>query len=217
MLFAEVDKGQVKVINDCLEHFRLASGQKVSLPKSRVYFSKNISLEHQADICGALNIEATNDLGLYLGMPTLTSRVTKEIFRHICEKIDRRLSGWKSKYLSLAGRITLAKSKVSTVAYYSMQTAKIPRSICDDIDKKNKAFHLGESDDRRAVHLLSWETLQKPTEHGGIAMTSARQASAAFLTKLWWRILSKPDALWSRVLRSKYCKGRCDIDMFEPK
>lgn len=30
-------------------------------------------------------------------------------------------------------------------------------------------------------------------------------------------MLTDPNALWSRVLRAKYCKGRCDIDMFEPK
>lgn len=27
----------------------------------------------------------------------------------------------------------------------------------------------------------------------------------------------EPNTLWSRVLRSKYCQGRCDIDMFVPK
>lgn len=30
-------------------------------------------------------------------------------------------------------------------------------------------------------------------------------------------MLAEPDALWSRVLRSKYCEGRCDIDMFMPR
>lgn len=61
-------------------------------------------------------MEATTDLGMYLGMPTLTSRVTKDTFRHLCEKIDRRLSGWKMKYLSLARRLTLAKATLSTMA-----------------------------------------------------------------------------------------------------
>lgn len=46
---------------------------------------------------------------------------------------------------------------------------------------------------------------------------SAGQSNTAFLTKLGWRVLTEPNKLWSRVLRAKYCKGRCDIDMFEPK
>ncbi|KAK9699777.1 hypothetical protein RND81_08G195600 [Saponaria officinalis] len=37
------------------------------------------------------------------------------------------------------------------------------------------------------------------------------------LTKLGWRVLSEPNSLWVRVLRAKYCNGRCDVDMFQPK
>lgn len=217
ILFAEASTDQAMVIHDCLDRFCKASGQRVSLSKSSVYFSSNVLDSKQEEISRALGMTPTSDLGLYLGMPTLTSRVTKNTFRHLCEKIDRRLSGWKTKYLSLAGRITLAKSTITSMSNYSMQTAKVPRSICDEIDKKTRRFIWGGSDAKRATHLIAWETLQKPKAQGGLDMRSARQANAAFLTKLGWRVLSEPNALWSRVLRSKYCKGRCDIDMFNPK
>lgn len=217
VLFAEAKEDQAMVIRECLERFCGASGQKVSLPKSRVYFSNNTDPLVQQEICNKLGMESTQDLGLYLGMPTLTSRVTKETFSHLCEKIDRRLTGWKAKYLSLAGRITLANSTISTMAMYSMQTAKLPKGTCDGIDKRIKRFIWGGTDERRTTHLISWENLQKPIEKGGIAVKSSRQANAAFLTKLGWRVLTEPTSLWSRVLRYKYCKGRCDVDMFVPK
>lgn len=172
--------------------------------------------EDKGKVVEELGMNETEDLGMYLGMPTLTSRVTRETFGHLCEKIDRRLAGWKTKFLSLAGRITLAKSTLSTIGIYSMQTAKLPRSTCDDIDKKTRRFIWGGNDESRKIHLLSWETLQKDRDNGGISIRSARQINAAFLTKLGWRVLTEPNALWSRVLRSKYCKGRCDLDMFEP-
>ncbi|KAJ8441387.1 hypothetical protein Cgig2_009095 [Carnegiea gigantea] len=44
-----------------------------------------------------------------------------------------------------------------------------------------------------------------------------RQSNSAFLTKLGWRVLTEKGNLWSRVLRAKYCSGRCDIDMFTPR
>lgn len=44
-----------------------------------------------------------------------------------------------------------------------------------------------------------------------------RQANATFLSKLGWRVLAEPDALWSKVLRSKYCEGKCSLDMFKHK
>lgn len=115
------------------------------------------------------------------------------------------------------GRITLAKSTVTTLASYTMQTAKLPRNVCDTIDKKTRRFVWGGDEEKRKIHLLSWECLQKPMDQGGLALRSARQTNAAFLTKLGWRVLTEPNALWSRVLRSKYCKGRCDLDMFERK
>lgn len=44
-----------------------------------------------------------------------------------------------------------------------------------------------------------------------------RQTNAAFLTKLGWRLMVEKDKLWSQVLIAKYCNGRCDVDMFQPK
>ncbi|KAL2929232.1 hypothetical protein RDABS01_034643 [Bienertia sinuspersici] len=123
--------------------------------------------------------------------------------------------GWKSKFLSLAGRATLAKSTLSTMGIYSMQSAKIPKSTCDDIDRKTRKFIMGEHDDQRKVHLISWGTLQNPKEQGGLGFQSMRQSNAAFLTKIGWRMLSEPTTLWARVLRNKYCQGRCDIDVFQ--
>ncbi|XP_021761146.1 uncharacterized protein LOC110725977 [Chenopodium quinoa] len=141
----------------------------------------------------------------------------QKTFGYLCEKVDRRLAGWKSKFLSLAGRITLAKSTLNTMANYAMQTARTPRSICDDLDKRTRSFLWGGDEEKRRIHLISWESLQKSRENGGLGLRSTRQANMAFLAKLGWRVLTEPNALWSRVLRSKYCKGRCDIDMFELK
>ncbi|KAJ8424110.1 hypothetical protein Cgig2_018120 [Carnegiea gigantea] len=38
-----------------------------------------------------------------------------------------------------------------------------------------------------------------------------------FMTKLQWRLMNEKDSLWSRVVHTKYCNGRCDIDMFHSK
>ena len=216
ILFAEASPTQAYVIQDCLNRFCAASGQKVSIRKSTIYYSHNTAEYIKDEISAILGMDTTTDLGLYLGMPTLTSRVTRDTYAHLCEKIDRRLTGWKSKYLSLAGRITLAKSTLSTMANYSMQTARIPRGVCDEIDKKVRRFVWGGNAESNRVHLLSWDTLQRPRKEGGIELRSARQSNAAFLTKLGWRMLTEPNSLWSSVLRHKYCRGRCDIDMFQP-
>lgn len=79
-----------------------------------------MSEDDKLSVSHALGIEATEDLGMYLGMPTLTSSVTPDTFGYLCEKINRRLASWKTKYLSLADRITLAKLTISTTSSYAM-------------------------------------------------------------------------------------------------
>ncbi|KAL2899017.1 hypothetical protein RDABS01_024099, partial [Bienertia sinuspersici] len=74
-----------------------------------------------------------------------------------------------------------------------------------------------DSSNHLKVHLISWETLQQPRTKGGLGFKSMRQTNAAFLAKMGWRMLSEPNSLRSRVLRSKYCQVRCDVDMFQAK
>ena len=76
---------------------------------------------------------------------------------------------------------------------------------------------MGGSKKKRGVHLISWDHATQSKEVGVLEFWPMRQANSAFLTKLGWRLLTKRDKLWSRVLCVKYYKGRCDIDMFEPK
>lgn len=47
VLFAEASEEQAYVIHDCLTRFCSASSQKISLPKSRVFFSRNVDATTQ--------------------------------------------------------------------------------------------------------------------------------------------------------------------------
>ena len=66
-----------------------------------------------------------------------------DTFHHILDRIDRRLEGLKTKHLTLAGRIVLAKAVISATSFYSMQSALLPETLCDNIDKKVRNFVWG--------------------------------------------------------------------------
>lgn len=99
IFFGEASVDQAYIIKNCLQRFCVASGSKISFAKTVIYFSNNTSPNDRNEISAALGITPTEDLGMYLGMPTITSRVTKDTFGYLCEKFDRRLSGWKKKPL----------------------------------------------------------------------------------------------------------------------
>ena len=61
-----------------------------------------------------------------------------------------------------------------------MQTAKIPWTVCDSIYKKTRKFIWGGNEHKEGLHLISWETLQKPKHVGEIGIRPSKQANADF-------------------------------------
>ena len=98
-----------------------------------------------------------------------------------------------------------------------MQTAKIPRFICDEIDRKTTRFLWGGNETTRKIHNVSWNQVTKNKMMGGLGFRFMRDTDAAFLAKLGWRVLAEKDKLWSQALRAKYCNNRCDTEMFALK
>ena len=58
-----------------------------------VLFSRNTSSTVKEEVSETLRILIMDDLGRYLGMPTINGRVTKQTFKHIMDRVDRRLAG----------------------------------------------------------------------------------------------------------------------------
>jgi len=130
------------------------------------------------------------------------------MFQTVITRVENQLAGWKAKCLSLAGRITLIKSTISAIPAYAMQSAHLPRSVCDDLDKRIRRFLWGGTAMERKPHLVAWDTIIKEKTQGGLGIRSMRQLNSAFLTKLGWRLKTEPSMLWVRVLQEKYSRGR---------
>ena len=118
--FAEALAEQARVMKECLVPFCSASGQKINHEKSRIIFSTNVNQTEVERISATIDILVTDDLGKYLGVPTLSKRVTKGMFQYIVDRVDKRLMGWRTKCLSLAGCAALFKSTLTAIPAYAM-------------------------------------------------------------------------------------------------
>ncbi|CAN1316897.1 Putative ribonuclease H protein At1g65750 [Linum perenne] len=153
-----------------------------------------------------LGIAANQDLGRYLGVPILHGRVTRATYEYILNRIDTKLAGWKAQNLSLAGRVTLDSSVLNAILAYAMQTAFLPFSICDSIDRKIRNFIWGSVEGSRKTHNINWDTVCKPKSLGGLGLHNARDLNKAFLMKIVWGLIKRPSELWAKVLITKYLK-----------
>lgn len=95
-------------------------------------------------------------------MPLLHSRATKTTYNNLVDKVHARLASWKSKVLSSSGRATIIQAVAFAIPDCAMQTAKLPMSICDELDKLNHNFFSGGSDKKIKVHHYQWDLVRRP-------------------------------------------------------
>nr|KYP65965.1 Putative ribonuclease H protein At1g65750 family [Cajanus cajan] len=204
ILFAEANMNQVEIIQSCLNHFCSSSGQKISQEKTRIFFSKNVARTVREEISSAFGFQRAENLGKYLGIPLHHSRVNRDTYHGIMDKITQRLSNWKAKNLSFAGRLTLTKSVLAALPSYTMQMVRLPRSICDEVDKKCRQFLWGDSEDCRKIHTIGWSMLCLPKDKGGLGIRKMRDVNTTFMMKNCWSLITEKEKLWVQVIKSKY-------------
>ena len=154
ILFGKVEPATCEAILEVLGKFCAESGQKISLEKSRVYFSPNVSESLKEEICDKLGIREMHDIGKYLGFPLRHRGATRNPYKFIVEKVMCKLAGWKAKYLSFVERTVLLKSVMSAIPNYVMQGVALPVHICDKLDKINGDFLWGFISEKRRMHMV---------------------------------------------------------------
>ncbi|KAG7536801.1 hypothetical protein ISN44_As13g007270 [Arabidopsis suecica] len=141
-------------------------------------------------------------------MPILQRRINKTTYGEVLEKVSSRLAGWKSKTLSMAGRITLTKLVLFSISVHSMSSILLPAAMLESLDKLSRSFVWGSTVEKRKQHFLAWGKVCIPKrDGGGLGLKEARVMNKALLAKVGWRLLSDKSSLWAKVLRSKYKVG----------
>ncbi|KAL3533278.1 hypothetical protein ACH5RR_006799 [Cinchona calisaya] len=74
-------------VKDVLEEFSLILGLNVNCSKSHIFLSSNIEEHEKNLIANHLGMQATQDLGKYLGFPIGVKRISKSAYRFILDKI----------------------------------------------------------------------------------------------------------------------------------
>ncbi|XP_062006018.1 uncharacterized protein LOC133723218 [Rosa rugosa] len=194
---------QARVLKQCMDIFCGLSGQTVN-DKSLVYCSPNIKSGTTKAINMICGSTLTDDLGIYLGMPLIHFRVTKNTYAGLVDKAQSRLASWKGKVLNMAGRLTLIQSVNSSIPIYAMQTAKLPMKLCDKLDKLNRDFLWGDTEQKRKVHLSSWDLVCRPKCNGGLGIKKTTDMNKAMLAKASWRVTQNEQGLWNKIYKEKY-------------
>ena len=133
----------MSIILDCINTFYAISGQKISLQKSFIAFSRGMEASVADRISSIFGLLVVTKLDRYLGIPSIMGHVNSNLFHHGLDRINGRLEGWKAKTLTLAGRTVLTQTVLNSTPISTMQSTFMPTSLCHAIDKKVRNFIWG--------------------------------------------------------------------------
>ena len=87
MLFTKASEVQMERVLHCFTLFADSSGQKVSIAKTKIYFSKNVSSMLERAISHKSGFAKTDDLEKYLGVPLLHRRINEHTYSSIIKNM----------------------------------------------------------------------------------------------------------------------------------
>ena len=134
LLFCQASQKKVNVINEILQVYAKASGQRINMEKSLVYFSNNtpnIIKDWTKRILGVKEVERFEK---YLGLPTLIRRVKYQTFSYLKDRVWKKLQGWKGKLLFKARKEVLIKVVAQSIPTYTMGVFLLPPKLYDELN-----------------------------------------------------------------------------------
>lgn len=134
LLFSYGNLNSVSVLMQALDEFKEVSGLKPSMPKSTAFCSyikddvKNMILQIMPFEVGKFPVR-------YLCVPLISTRLVYKDCEVLVERVRNRISDWKNKSLSFAGRLQLIISVLSSMHVYWSAVFIIFMSILLEIEK----------------------------------------------------------------------------------
>ncbi|GJR45014.1 RNA-directed DNA polymerase, eukaryota, reverse transcriptase zinc-binding domain protein [Tanacetum coccineum] len=199
IFLGEWSDGNISTLIHVLKCFFHASGLKINLNKSKIM---GINVE------SAQVIQAAAKLGClvlkcpfyYLGTRVGGSMTRVQAWQEIVEKVKSRLSKWKSKTLSIGGRLTLLKSVLGSIPVFHMSIFKVPSKVLHILESIRSHFFNGHDPGSKKASWVKWNNVLTDKKRGGLGVSSLFALNRGLMIKWVWKFLSQKDSLWTKVI-----------------
>ncbi|KAL0378405.1 UNVERIFIED_CONTAM: LINE-1 retrotransposable element O protein [Sesamum radiatum] len=140
LIFCMTEERDAQAIRRCLEKFEVWSSQMTNSRKSLIHFSQNVLGRQKILIQDILQMPECTHRVKHLGPPFCKPGARSQVFNELPEKLSNKLSSWKAKNLSRAGKLIRIKNAVQSVPVYHMSTFLLSKGTCSKMDKMARRF-----------------------------------------------------------------------------
>lgn len=115
---------------------------------------------------------------VYFDAPIFKGRRKTSYFNDLEMNIRKRIDGWKARFLSFGGKLTLLKSVLSPIPIHTLAVRSPPKTGISKM-KSVMANLLWDSNGEHRHHWIAWDSICKSMKEGGLVI---RQESFACQT-----------------------------------
>jgi hypothetical protein len=183
ILFCKSNDVEWRRLMGILEKYEQASGQKLNVNKTSVFFSRNTCLSRRQEILHESGLAEAHRIDVYLGLPSFVGKSKIQTFSYIKDNVIKRLSNWKNQFLSQARKEILIKTIVQAIPSYSMGVFKIPTSLCKELNELMQSFWWNHMSKNSKIHWISWRNLGRSKAISGLGFRDLVIFNQALLAK----------------------------------
>jgi len=138
----------IVTIKSILRCFELASRLKVNLFKSSIG-GIGVDIDSLQRYATLLNCKIMSIPFTYLGVPIGGNQYKVSFWNGLLDKVKKKLSRWKGRLMSMAGRVTMIKSTLSSMFLFFLWLFKIPKVVNKEFIKIQQRFLWGWETDKK--------------------------------------------------------------------
>ncbi|WVZ51089.1 hypothetical protein U9M48_002268, partial [Paspalum notatum var. saurae] len=206
VIFLDHNLEMAKNMKALLCMFEKLSGLKINFHKSEIFcFGQAKECENvYSELFGC---RSGSFPFRYLGLPMHYRKLGNRDWKHIEERFEQRLSGWKGKLLSVGGRLVLINSVLSSLPMFMLSFFAIPKGVLKKLEYFRSRFFWQNDQHKKKYHLIKWDQIRQPKEQGGLGIIDLEVQNKCLLSK-WLFKLANEDGMWQGLIRNKYLKSK---------
>ncbi|GKD11921.1 RNA-directed DNA polymerase, eukaryota, partial [Tanacetum coccineum] len=183
--------------------FFLALGLQINIHKSQLLCVGVSRLDIEA-AAASIGCSIMDNQFRYLGVMVGGNTSRHKFWADMVSKLRSRLSKWKTKTLSIGGRLTLLKSVLGASPLYCMSIFKAPKGVLKEMESIRNNFFIGADTADKKITWVAWDKVLASKKNGGLGVSSYFALNRALLLKWIWRFVSQDDSLWFQVMQAIY-------------
>jgi hypothetical protein len=129
-------------------------------------------------------------------------KLSNKDWKVIEERIEKKLSSWKGKHLSVGGSVMI-NYVLSSLAIFMISFFEIPKGVLQKIDYYRSRFFWQGNDHKKKYRLTRWDIICQPKDQGGLGIHNLELQNKCLLSKWLYKLINE-EGVWQNLLKRKY-------------